>query len=364
MIGLELEHLILHNGRPLERGAWLKALEKIEGKEILEPLNGSLIGKEVDGAVIKTDTTSAILELSLPPTREVRDSIELRRKLLGEVLEALSRLGINAKIYEKAYLPPSRSWYLRNATPRSHYRLLQWYGYSHYKISLMASSQVWIDVKPERLTCVLNALNAFSPYVISRFSNSPYAGWREYRVKAWIEFTETSWAAVRDAWAPKVRRNLREWILHILSGELQEGEKEGLPVDLYGNTLEELIADNGVGRDASMKEHKVGEIELIEGMQRWLFGPAIPRWKASKGLVSSALKGDDPTKHLERAFVEFRALPYLDDRSLEQAVELLITISDNCHELWEEDWNLKYWYLKAAKEGTLPPWSWRIEALR
>ncbi len=365
MIGLELEHLILNNDKPLRRREWLKALSVIEGREVREPLNGSIIGKELDGAVVKTDTTSAILELSLPPTDDVRDALELRNKLLKEILEVLNKVGVNARVYQKAYLQPSRSWYLLNATPRSHYRLLQWYGYSHHEISLMASSQVWLDVRREKLACVLNALNYASPYMIVKYANSPFSGWKEYRVMAWIKFTRTSWAAIEDAWAPKVKRDLKEWILHILSGELQEGEKGDLPVDLYGNSLSDLLNDRGVGRDASMREHRVGEAELIEGMQRWLFGPAIPRWKAERGLIRAALEGEDPSKYINKSFVEFRALPYLGDDKLEEAIELLIKIAENCESLdFKEDrYSLKYWYLKAAKEGTLPPWSWEVEAL-
>jgi hypothetical protein len=358
MIGLELEALAV-KPRPLERREWLKVLERVEGEEVLDPCTNQLVGKKTKEFLIKTDTTSAIIEVSVEPGREV----------VERAFQALEELGLD--FYERAYYPnPGRRWYLRNATPRGHYSLLQRYGYEHWRIATMASSQVWLDVRKEELPRALDALNKASPWLIERFWNSPYAGWKEYRVKAWIDFSANSWVAPPFPWAPKTYSSWEDVLADYSSGRPQE-----VPdcLDLSHYSWEELAEDfergRLLGRRADMGFGEAKREDLLKGMQRWTFRPAIPRWKASEARPEAVkgLLGDDPRAFLdslEKVMVEVRLLPYLPKERLLEAVETLQALLE-AEPPEVSDFELREAYLRAAKGLPLPEWAkWPEKALR
>ena len=343
---MELEAIILRNGSPITRKDFAELLESFEGELVKDPCTNQAVGKDLGEVVIKSDTTSAILEISLRPKKDFQDLVEQAFNVLDEVKER------GFEVYDKAYYPnPGRRWYLRNATPRGHYRLLHWYGYSHWEIATMASSQIWLDVKD--LPEALSAINAWSPVLLKRFWNSPFNGWREYRVKAWIDFSKTSWATPPLTWAPKTFSTWEEVLWDILSGSLQEAEP---CKDLSALKLEELAEAYYVGeifaRDVNMALTKAKREEVSEGMQRWVFRPAIARWKGtpSPSSFKDLLNGNAKTffNSVEKLMIEVRFLPFLPKERLSEAFEALMEALDRGpREV--EDKRLIYEYLKAAR---------------
>ncbi len=360
MWGAEYEVLVRKNGNAVTRSTWLEALNSVPGREVMDPCSRQLIGKRTNLGLLKTDTTSAILELSISPT----NSIDGLLRAFAEFHELIQN-NLNFEIYDKAYLPfPSLEWYLKNATPRGHYRLLQWYGYEHWRISRMASTQIWIDVRPKDLPCVLNAINNAAPWLLSKFSNSPCCGWKEYRVASWILFARRSWASIPNVWAPKSFTDWTDVVLDILSGKPQEAE--GCK-DLSMNNIKELahhLSVNGFApaRDINMGIVRASTKDMLKGMQRWTFRPAIARWsiadKVRDDWLERLLLDKDISPFLNtlsKTFIEVRFPPYLEEERLLELLLYIESISKNCEASPTLDsYTLRYWYVKAAK-GETPP---------
>ncbi len=344
-MGLELEAILFREDEPVTREEFLRIIERFDGEEVRDPCTNQIVGKKMKDITIKSDTTSAIMEISLEPKNSFEDLVEEAFNILEEVKE------MGFKVYDKGYFPsPGKRWYLRNATPRGHYRLLHWYGYSHWEIATMASSQIWIDVKD--LTYALSAINTWSPVLLERFWNSPFNGWREYRVKAWIDFSKTSWACPPNTWAPRPFSSPNEIILDILSGNLQEAEP---CKDLSALTLRELAESYEKGevfaRDVNMGITKASREEVSNGMQRWVFRPAIARWKGipNSRAFKDLLEGDENSffKGL-KTMVEVRFLPFLPKGRLIEAYEAIMEVLDKGPRDVEPS-RLLYEYLKAAR---------------
>ena len=342
---MELEAILLREASPVTRKEFLEMLERLEGKEVRDPCTGQVVGVEKDGTVIKSDTTSAIVEISVGPKNSFEELVE---EAFG-ILEEIKDMGF--KIYDKGYFPsPGKRWYLRNATPRGHYRLLHWYGYSHWEIATMASSQIWIDVKD--LPWALSAINTWSPILLERFWNSPFNGWKEYRIKAWMDFSKTSWASPPNVWAPKPFSSYEEILWDLLSGSLQEAEP---CKDLSALTLEELAEGYESGevfaRNVDMGFAVAKREEVSNGMQRWVFRPAIARWKgvpspkAFKDLLEG--NGNNFFKGL-KTMVEVRFLPFLPKERLLEAYEAIMETLDRGPREVEPS-RLIYEYLRAAR---------------
>ena len=350
MIGLELEALAVVP-KPLERDEWLKVLERLDGEELLDPCTRQPVGKKTKEFTVKTDTTSAIIEVSVEPGK---DAVE-------RAFQALESLGL--KFYDKGYYPnPGPRWYLRNATPRGHYRLLHWYGYQHWRIATMASSQIWIDVKKEELPKVLDAINKASPWLLKKYSNSPFAGWKEYRVRAWQLFSEGSWASLPYPWAPKAFSSWKDVLYDLLSGAPQEAEP---CLDLSPNTWEELAEGfergKAFARRADMGTSFASREGVLKGMQRWSFRPAIARWKVGEAkpkAFKALLEGDVRPflDSLEKVMVEVRVLPFLPKERLEEAIEDLLRIAE-VEPPEVGDLELRHAFVRAAKGGELPSWA-------
>jgi len=353
VVGLELEALAVEP-EPMDRERWLKLLGEVDGEELKDPCTGQVIGKRTNEFVVKTDTTSAIIEISVEPGP----------KAISKAFQALELLGVRP--YARAYYPPpGRRWYLKNATPRGHYRLLHWYGYSHWEIATMASSQVWLDVSKEELPRVLDAINKASPWLLKKYSNSPFAGWKEYRVRAWQLFSERSWASAPYPWAPKPFSGWADVLEDLTSGAPQEAEP---CLDLSLNAWEELAEAFAKGkvlaRRADMGLAYATPQGVLKGMQRWTFRPAIARWRPKPSPRPEALKGaleGNPKPFLdslEKVMVEVRLLPYLPQERLEEAVEDLLKLARA--EPPEVGWaELREAYVRAAMGKRLPEWaSW------
>ncbi|UXD22442.1 hypothetical protein IPA_04835 [Ignicoccus pacificus DSM 13166] len=361
MLGLEIETLITKNGNLVTRSIWEETLTS-EDSIIKDPCSRQPVGFKKDFGIVKTDTTSAIVEVSIEPGP--LEAILNRAEDFYLWLEGLGYTSLDV-----AYLPPPGiRWYLKNATPRGHYRLLQWYGYNHHKIATMASTQIWIDVGKEDLPMVLNALNVASPFLISKYSNSPCCGWKEYRVRAWIDFASNSWAAIPDAWAPYSYSSWYEVLSRLFSGVPQEAEPcKDLSLHTFESLSHELLEFNEVkARDVSMGVVKANNIEILEGMQRWNFGPAIARWKSSlprSDWLFSFLEGDISSfiNSLDKVMIEVRLFPKLSLSRLHEAILDVLMIAENSSELDMMNPNvLKHLYIRAARGEDLPSYYTRM----
>jgi len=350
LIGLELEALAA-KPKLMEREEWLRVLEGVEGEELKDPCTNQLVGKRGKGFVLKTDTTSAIIEVSVDPGS----------RAVERAFAVLESLGL--ELYERAYYPnPGLRWYLKNATPRAHYRLLHWYGYQHWRIATMASSQIWIDVGKEDLPRALDALNKASPWLIKKYWNSPYAGWREYRVRAWQLFSEGAWASMPYPWAPKPFSSWRDVLTDLLSGSPQEAFPcLDLSLSSWAELAEAFKSGRVPARRADMGFGEASREGVLEGMQRWSFRPAIARWRVGEvrpEALSSLLEGDVRPflESLEKVMIEVRLLPFLPKERLEEAVEDVVRIASL--EPPEVPWaELREAYVRAAAGARLPSWA-------
>ncbi len=336
-IGCELEVLVLNGeGKPVTREEFLEIVnEVLGGRPIFDPCTREVVGVQTGkNIVLKTDTTSMIWEFSLPPSTSLNDVLNMVERSISLINE------LGFRVYPRAYYPnPGLQWYSRNVSPRGHYRLLQWYGYKHWKIASMASTQIWIEVEKEKLPKALSIINAISPALLFKFSNSECCSWREYRVELWRQFAEDSWASIPRTWLPKLFRNWTDILNYVFSGKLQEASN---CKDLSGYTLKELATEleeregRALGRTFDMKPTTIESHEIIGGMQRWMFNPAIPRWTVSRvppNWLSEHIRGNvDPfLKSLDRTFIEVRFLPSLATsiEKLRNVMELILQILDN-----------------------------------
>jgi len=334
-VGLELEVLALSGKEPLTRQEWLTILEEVKGTYLKDECTQQIVGKVTQWGSIKTDTTSVIIEASLKP-----GPLNAVISRVHDFIQVVEDSGL--KLYPHAYLPhPTLEWYLRNATPRGHYRLLQWYGYDHWRISTMASTQIWLDVSIDDLPCALNSINVSAPLLLEKYANSPCCGWKEYRVKAWELFSKNSWVSIPHGWLPRSYKSWDDVIYDLLSGHPQEAK--GCK-DLSPNSFREMaieLSEFGTtkARDVTMAVTNVSSFEILEGMQRWSFRPAIVRWKVGRikdsWLYDLLIEGTTATliKGIEKTMIEVRFLPTLSPHLIEEAVNDLLTIKENCEEL-------------------------------
>lgn len=361
---------MLKGSEPLTRTEFLRIIEEeLKGEILRDPCTNDIVGTRLENNVtLKTDTTSMIWEFSFPPVTNTKSLINQ----IYKVRELISELGL--QLYPSGYYPnPGIKWYIRNASPRGHYRLLHWYGYSHWKIASMASTQIWLEVPVNALPRTLSLINAISPSILEKFANSECCSWKEYRVELWRQFAITSWATVPETWLPKVFRSWKDILDYLFSGRLQE---TSMCKDLSGYSLNELASmlmeSSGqvLARSFDMSLSTASSREIIEGMQRWIFNPAIPRWWSSRNIpnewLTEYLRGNtEPfVESLERTFIEVRFLPTLatTPEKLHDVIETLVQVLDAGRDV-EVDLNIepiiKHEYLEAAK-GIKPKSSNRI----